>query len=82
MLERAPSPAAVRARRARRRRRDGLVPRTVEVDECGLCEMLIASGRLTEAQALGLRVLALGDLGQHGLGFRSRLPGAKQVGAA
>jgi hypothetical protein len=52
MLERAPSPAALRARRARRRRRHGLVPRTIEVDEHGLAAMLIASGRLTEAQAL------------------------------
>jgi hypothetical protein len=44
--------AAARARRARWRRRNGLVPRRVDVDEHGLAEMLIASGRLTETQAL------------------------------
>ena len=44
--------AAIRARRARWRRRNGLVPRRIDVDEHGLAEMLIASGRLTEAQAL------------------------------
>jgi hypothetical protein len=53
MLERPPpSPAAVRARKARWRRRNGLVPRRIDVDEHGLAEMLIASRRLTEAEAL------------------------------
>jgi hypothetical protein len=51
MLQR-PSAAAVRARRARWRRRNGLVPRRIDVDEHGLAEMLIASGRLSEAEAL------------------------------
>src|SRR5262245_20389619 len=52
MLERPPTPAALRARRFRRRRRNGLVPRTIEVDEPALAEALIESGRLTEAEAL------------------------------
>jgi hypothetical protein len=52
MLHRPPSAAAVRARRARWRRRNGLVPRRIDVDEHGLAEMLIASGRLSEAEAL------------------------------
>ena len=52
MLARSPSPAAVRARRTRWRRRNGLVPRRLDVDENGLAEALIASGRLSEAEAL------------------------------
>jgi hypothetical protein len=52
MLDRPPSPDALRARRARWRRRNGLVPRRIDVDEHGLAEMLIASRRLTEAEAL------------------------------
>jgi hypothetical protein len=52
MLERPPTAAALRARRFRRRRRDGLVPRTIDVDEQALAEALIQSGRLTEAEAL------------------------------
>jgi hypothetical protein len=52
VLARAPSRNAIRARRARWRRRNGLVPRRIEVDEHGLAEMLISSGRLTEAEAL------------------------------
>lgn len=51
MLDR-PSPAAARARRHRWRRRNGLVPRTLDVDENALAEALIASGRLSEAEAL------------------------------
>jgi len=46
------TPGAVRGRRFRRRRRNGLVPRTIDVDEPALAEMLIESGRLTEAEAL------------------------------
>jgi hypothetical protein len=52
MLERPPFPAAARARRARWRRRHGLVPRRINVDEHALAEALILSGRLTEQQAL------------------------------
>lgn len=52
MLDRPPSPAAIRARRARWRRRNGLVPRTIDIDEHGLAEALIASGRLTADEAL------------------------------
>jgi hypothetical protein len=52
MLDRAPSPAANRARRWRWRRRNGLVPRRIDVDEHALAEALIASGRLTESEAL------------------------------
>jgi hypothetical protein len=52
MLDRPPSAAAIRARRARWRRRNGLVPRTIDVDEHGLAQALILSGRLTEAEAL------------------------------
>jgi hypothetical protein len=53
MLDRGPpSPAAIRARKARWRRRNGLVPRRIDVDEHGLAGMLIASNRLTEAEAL------------------------------
>lgn len=51
-VTRPPSPAAVRARRSRWRRRHGLVPRTVDVDEHGLAEVLIMSGRLTADEAL------------------------------
>jgi hypothetical protein len=52
MLERPLTPGAKRARRWRRRRRDGLVPRQIDVDEHGLAEMLIVTGRLSEAEAL------------------------------
>jgi hypothetical protein len=52
MLHRLPSRAAARARRSRWRRRNGLVPRTIDVDEHALAAALIASGRLTEAEAL------------------------------
>jgi hypothetical protein len=52
MLDRSASSAAVRARRSRWRRRNGLVPRTIDVDEHALAEALIASGRLTEQEAL------------------------------
>jgi len=52
MLDRPPSAAALRARRSRWRRRNGLVPRTIDSDENGLAEALIATGRLTEAEAL------------------------------
>jgi hypothetical protein len=52
MLDRPPSPAAVRQRRKRWRRRHGFVPRTIDVDEHALAEALILSGRLTEAEAL------------------------------
>jgi hypothetical protein len=51
MLDR-PTRAAVRARRHRWRRRNGLAPRTIDVDDHGLAEMLIVTGRLTEAEAL------------------------------
>jgi hypothetical protein len=47
-----PSSAAARARRSRWRRRNGLVPRRIDVDEHALAEALIASGRLTEGEAL------------------------------
>ena len=57
MLERPPSPAARRARRSRWRRRNGLVPRTVDVDEHGLAAALIASGRLTADEALRLELV-------------------------
>ena len=36
----------------RRRRRNGLVPRTIDIDEAALAEALIATGRLTEDEAL------------------------------
>src|SRR5262245_16454659 len=49
MLDRPPSPAAVRARW---RRRNGLVPRTIDVDEHGLAGALILSGRLSADEAL------------------------------
>jgi hypothetical protein len=52
MLLRPPSPAATRARRSRWRRRNGLVPRTIDLDEHGLAEALILSGRLSEQEAL------------------------------
>ena len=52
MLDRPPFAAAVRARRSRWRRRNGLVPRTIDVDEHALAEALILSGRLTEQEAL------------------------------
>lgn len=52
MLDRPPSSAANRARRWRWRRRNGLVPRRIDVDEHALAEAFIASGRLTEAEAL------------------------------
>jgi len=52
MLDRPPSPAAVRARRARWRRRHGLVPRRIDVDEHALAEALILSSRLSADEAL------------------------------
>jgi hypothetical protein len=55
MLDRrppAPSPGALRARRKRWRRRHGLVPYRIDVDEIALAEALILSTRLTEAEAL------------------------------
>jgi hypothetical protein len=54
MLDRLPSrsPAAIRARRSRWRRRNGLVPRTIDIDENAFAEALILSGRLTEAETL------------------------------
>src|SRR5262249_53952984 len=54
MLERQPSPdpAAVRQRKTRARRRQGMVSLRLDVHEHRLCGALIASGRLTEAQAL------------------------------
>jgi hypothetical protein len=52
MLDRTPSPGAARARRARWRRRHGLVPRTLDVDENALAAALIASGRLSADEAL------------------------------
>jgi hypothetical protein len=42
-----PSRAALPARRARWRRRHGLVPLQVDVDEFGFAEALILSGRLS-----------------------------------
>jgi hypothetical protein len=50
--QRPPSAAATRARRWRWRRRNGLVPRRIDVDEHALAAALIASGRLTEGEAL------------------------------
>ena len=44
--------AAIRARRHRARRRNGLVARRVEIDEHALAELLIVTGRLSEAEAL------------------------------
>lgn len=52
MLDRAPSPAAARARRHRWRRRNGLSPRIVDVNEHALAEALILSSRLSETEAL------------------------------
>src|SRR5262245_21387559 len=49
---RPPSAAATRGRWHRCRRRNGLVPRTLDVDENALAEALIAAGRLSEAEAL------------------------------
>lgn len=43
---------AARARRHRARRKAGLVPRKVVVDEHALAAMLIETGRLTEGEAL------------------------------
>jgi len=48
----ASSPAAIRARRTRWRRRNGLAPHRIDIDEHALAEALILSGRLTEAEAL------------------------------
>jgi hypothetical protein len=48
MLER--SPAAVSARRSRWRRRNGLAPYRIDIDEHGLAEALTT--RLTETEAL------------------------------
>jgi hypothetical protein len=47
-----PTPAALRARRTRWRRRNGLVPYQIDADEHALAEALILSGRLTEGEAL------------------------------
>ena len=57
MLERAPShdPAAVRQRRARARRRQGMVSLRLDVHEHRLAEALMVSGRLTDTQALERR---------------------------
>jgi hypothetical protein len=46
------TPGALRARRKRWRRRNGLVPYQIDAAECELAGALIASGRLTEAEAL------------------------------
>lgn len=43
--------AAVRQRRARARRKAGLVPISLEIEENAIAEALIASGRLTEAES-------------------------------
>jgi hypothetical protein len=51
MPDRPPLSAAERARRKRWRRRNGLAPWTVNVDENALAEALIATGRLTEAES-------------------------------
>jgi hypothetical protein len=48
----APQPAAVRARRKRARRRQGLAIFYVEANEARMVEALLAAGRLTEAEAL------------------------------
>ena len=50
-VRRSDRPGALRARRHRARRAAGLVPRQVEVDEDGLAAMLIATGRLSEAES-------------------------------
>jgi hypothetical protein len=52
VLDRSLSPAAARQRRSRWRRRNGLVPRTIDVDEHALAAALIESGRLTADEAL------------------------------
>jgi hypothetical protein len=52
MLHRPPSPAAIRARRSRWRRRNGVVPVPDRRRRHALAEALILSGRLTEAEAL------------------------------
>jgi hypothetical protein len=49
---RAPSPAAVRARRTRRRHKVGVTVYRVPVHEHRLAAALIASRRLSDAQAL------------------------------
>jgi hypothetical protein len=49
VLDRSLSPAAARQRRSRWRRRNGLVPRTIDVDEHALAAAL---GRLTADEAL------------------------------
>jgi hypothetical protein len=51
-----PSPAAARARRSRWRRRNGLVPRTIDVDEHGLAEALILSGPSDRSRGAAPRV--------------------------
>ena len=47
-----PQPAAVRARRKRARRRQGLAIFYIEANEARMIEALLAAGRLTEAEAL------------------------------
>jgi hypothetical protein len=70
MLERSPrrplpgrsnTPAAIRARKSRARRKVGMRTFQVEGDEHRLAAALIASGRLTEEQALS-RALVEGEL--------------------
>jgi hypothetical protein len=51
VLDRPASPRD-RQRKARWRRRNGLVQYRIDADEHALAEALIASGRLTEAEAL------------------------------
>jgi hypothetical protein len=51
-LTRLPSAEALRSRRARWRRRNGLVPHLIDVDEHAFAEALIATRRLTEPEAL------------------------------
>jgi hypothetical protein len=46
------SPAALKKRRYRRRLRDGRIVLNLEVSECELAEAMLASERLTEAEAL------------------------------
>jgi hypothetical protein len=60
---RSTAPAAVRARKARWRRRSGLVSLSVELHEHKLAEALIASGRLSPEQALQ-RDLVARELGR------------------
>lgn len=52
--------AAARQRRFRERRRRGVIPLTVEVDEVGLAEALIEAGEITPAEAEDREALARG----------------------